>query len=133
MVHEARIAADALAKLGVNIEIVDPRSIRPLDEETILSSVHKTGHLLVADVSHELCGFASEVTALVAEHGFADLKSRPRRLTLPDCPTPVAKSLEDAFYPTATTIARLAYSMLHAKLPDDLAVAAAADDFRGPY
>ncbi len=133
MVHEARLAAEVLAGHGVDVEIIDPQSIRPLDEETILASVHKTGHLLVADVSHELCGFASEVTALVAEHGFADLKSRPRRLTLPDCPTPVAKSLEEAFYPTATTIARLAYSMLYPKLPDTLAVAAAADDFKGPY
>ena len=133
MVHEAMAAADVLAAHGVDVEVVDPQSIRPLDTATILASVRKTGRLLVADVSHELYGFASEIAAVAVEHAFDALKGPVRRLTLPDCPTPVAKSLEDAFYPKPSTIVGLVLSMLGRPIPDDLTGIDAADEFKGPY
>lgn len=133
MVEEARYAARTLSGQGIQAEIVDPISIRPLDEETILASVRKTGRLLVADVSHELCGFASEVCALVAEKAFASLKGPVLRLTLPDCPCPTAHSLEEAFYPRASTIAALALDMLGIEAPKGLAAIDRIDSFKGPY
>lgn len=133
MVQEALSAATALAQQGIEVEIVDPVYIRPLASEGILSSVRKTGRLLVADVSHELYGFASEISAVVAEKAFSALKGPIRRLTLPDCPAPVAKSLEDAFYPTASTIAALALDMLGREVPEGLAGMDRMDSFKGPY
>lgn len=133
MAQEALAAARILSKYGVDPEIIDPVWIRPLDKETILTSVRKTGRLLVVDVSHELCGFASEVCAMVAENVFNFLDAPPRRLTLPDCPAPVAQSLEDAFYPKASTIAALVLDMLGLEAPDGLADMDRADSFKGPY
>ncbi|GEO40318.1 acetoin dehydrogenase [Skermanella aerolata] len=132
MVIEAMRAAEELAKEGVSVELVDLRSIRPLDEETILSSVRKTGRLVVADTSWELCGVVSEIAALAAEKAFHSLKAPVRRIALADCPAPVSMSLEAAFYPKASTIARAVLATLgrtHSHLGDiDL-----ADDFKGPY
>ncbi len=133
MVREALSAADALAEQGIEVEIIDPVYIRPLATEGVLHSVRKTGRLLIADVSHELYGFASEISALVAEKAFSSLKGPIRRLTLPDCPAPVAKSLEDAFYPTASTIAALALDMLGLEAPKGLADIDRVDSFKGPY
>lgn len=134
MVQEALQGATMLQeRFGVSVEIVDPRSIRPLDEATILASVQKTGALLAADISWELCGFASEVCALVAEKAHGSLVRAPRRLTLPDCPAPVATSLEDVFYPKASTVAALALTILGIDVPDDLGAIDRADNFKGPY
>src|SRR3990167_3187263 len=90
MVQEALVAAGVLAKEGIEVEIIDPRSIRPLDEETILASVRKTGRLIVADTSWECCGFSSEIAALAAEKAFDALRGPVRRLSSPNCPAPVA-------------------------------------------
>ena len=108
MAYEAMHAAEQLEKEGVSAEVVDVRSIRPLDEDTILQSVRKTGRLIVADTSWELCGLSSEVAALAAEKAFHDLKAPVRRIALANCPAPVSQPLEKAFYPTATTIAKAA-------------------------
>src|SRR5262249_15202052 len=133
MVHEAMIAADALAREGVDVEIVDPRSIRPLDEAAILRSIRKTGRLMVADTSWELCGFASEIAALAAERAFADLRAPVRRVALPNCPAPVSAKLEEAFYPKASTLAELALTMVGRKMPSPFSVIDAVDSFKGPY
>ena len=133
MVTEACVASDTLADMGVTIDIVDPVYIRPLDDSHILESVRKTGRLLVCDVSHELCGFASEISATVAEKAFDALKGPIRRLTLPDCPTPTAKSLEDAFYPTASTIVGVVLDMLGREVPEGLSAIDRVDGFKGPY
>lgn len=132
MTYEAVHAAAQLAKEGVSVEVVDARSIRPLDEATILESLKKTGHLIVADTSWELCGFASEVAALAAEKGFAYLKAPVRRIAMANCPAPVSQPLERAFYPTATTIAKAALAMLgrHSISLGDIA---RDDNFKGPY
>jgi len=132
MSYEATHAAAELAKNDISAEVIDLRSIRPLDEETILKSVKKTGRLVVADTSWELCGISSEVAALVAEKGFDYLKAPVRRIALPDCPAPVSQPLEKAFYPTASTIAKAAMVML-GREHGSLGHLDRADTFKGPY
>jgi len=132
MSYEAVHAADELQKYGIFAEVVDLRSIRPLDEETILSSVRKTGYLIVADTSWELCGVSSEVAALAAEKAFNYLKAPVRRLSVADCPSPVSQPLEKAFYPTASTIARIAQNVL-GKEAQGIASLDRDDAFKGPY
>jgi pyruvate/2-oxoglutarate/acetoin dehydrogenase E1 component len=132
MAYEALHAANELAKQGVEAEVIDPRSIRPLDEETILNSIHKTGHLVVADTSWEMCGFASEIAALAVEKGFSSLKAPVRRITLADCPAPVSKVLEDAFYPRASTIARVVLAVLGGRAENALLMDR-EEYFKGPY
>jgi pyruvate/2-oxoglutarate/acetoin dehydrogenase E1 component len=132
MAYEALHAAERLDGEGVNAEVIDARSIRPLDEETVLASVKKTGRLIVADTSWELCGFSSEVAALVAEKAFPCLKAPVRRIAMANSPAPVSQTLEKAFYPGANTIARAALSLLgrfHSKLGD----IDREDTFKGPY
>jgi acetoin:2,6-dichlorophenolindophenol oxidoreductase subunit beta len=132
MAYEALHAAQALADDGVSAEVVDVRSIRPLDEATILASVRKTGRLIVADTSWELCGFSSEVAALAAEKAFEALKAPVRRIALADCPAPVSHTLEKVFYPGATTIAKAALVML-GRRDSRLGEIDRADHFKGPY
>jgi pyruvate/2-oxoglutarate/acetoin dehydrogenase E1 component len=132
MSYEALHAAEELEKSGISAEVVDLRSIRPLDEETILASVKKTGRLIAADTSWELCGIASEVAALVAEKGFSYLKAPVRRIATANCPAPVSHSLEKVFYPSANTIAKAAMAML-GKDDGSLGYIDRADTFKGPY
>src|SRR6266487_2492767 len=132
MVQEALHAADELVRHGVQAEIIDLRSVRPLDEETILQSIRKTGHLVVADTSWELCGVASEIAALAAEKAFSDLKAPVLRIALANCPAPVSLKLEQAFYPKASTIARAALATLGHD-PSRVGDLAREDHFKGPY
>jgi pyruvate/2-oxoglutarate/acetoin dehydrogenase E1 component len=132
MAYEALHAAESLEEEGVSVEVIDARSVRPLDEETILASVRKTGRLIVVDTSWELCGFVSEVAALAAEKGFDSLKGPVGRIALANCPAPVSLPLEDAFYPKASTIARAALSML-GKSHDLIGDIDREDNFKGPY
>jgi acetoin:2,6-dichlorophenolindophenol oxidoreductase subunit beta len=92
-------AARQLAELGIEVEVIDPRTYSPLDEEAILASVAKTGHLLVVDESYPRCSLATDVAALVADKGFADLKGPIKRLTAPHAPVPFSPPLEDAYLP----------------------------------
>lgn len=98
MAIETLRAADELAKKGINIEVIDPRTLKPFDEEIVLRSVAKTGKLLVVDMAWKTCGFSAEVLATVAEKGFHLLKKPPMRIALPDIPTPSSYVLEEAFY-----------------------------------
>lgn len=132
MVGEALAAAEGLEKNGVSVEVVDPRTIRPLDEETILASVQKTGRLIVADTSWELCGFSSEVAALVAEKGFYSLKAPIHRIALSNCPAPVSLKLEEAFYPRASTLANAALELV-GKGTENLSHLDQKYFFKGPY
>ena len=133
MAYEAKRAADILSEQGISAEVIDPRSIRPLDEETILRSVRKTGHLVVADTSWATYGFAAEVAAIAAEKAFADLRAPVRRVTLPDGPAPVSKPLEDVFHPTPMSIARAALEVLRSDLQVGRHVADVQAAFAGPY
>lgn len=132
MTIESLNAADELAKSGIDAEVVDLRSIRPLDEETILASVKKTGRLVAVDTSWELCGVASEICALAAEKAFSYLKGPVRRITLPNCPAPVSHSLEKVFYPTAKTIADVCLMQMErgSVTVGDIDF---DDQFKGPY
>lgn len=132
MACQALDAAQELARHDVNAEVIDLRSIRPLDEETILNSVRKTGRLLVADTSWELCGVASEIAALAAEKAFASLRAPVRRISLANCPAPVSLKLEDAFYPKASTIARAVFATLELD-PERIGDLSREDHFKGPY
>jgi len=85
---------------NLDVEIIDPRTLKPLDEEMILNSVQKTGRLLVIDDDFPFCGFASEVCAMVAEKGFRYLKEPVHRYTFPECSMPASQVLEKAFYPS---------------------------------
>jgi pyruvate dehydrogenase E1 component beta subunit len=98
LVHEAWFAAQELAEEGIDIEIIDPRTLQPLDEETIFESVSRTGRLMVADTGWKTCGAAAEISALCAEKYLTALKAPVIRVTIPDLPTPAACSLEDAYY-----------------------------------
>jgi 2-oxoisovalerate dehydrogenase E1 component len=112
MVHQAMKACDELAKQGVAVELIDPRTVAPLDVETILQSVHKTGRLLVVDEAFGPCGLASEIAAQVGERGFDDLDAPVRRLTGAHAPTPYSPPLEAAVAPNAETIARAIRDLL---------------------
>jgi len=132
MAREAIAAADGLAARGISVEVIDPRTIRPLDEGAILASVAKTGRLIVADISWEMCGFCSEVAALVAEKGFHTLKAPVRRIALSNCPAPVSMTLEDAFYPKASTLANAALQLV-GKGEENLSHLDKKSFFKGPY
>jgi acetoin:2,6-dichlorophenolindophenol oxidoreductase subunit beta len=132
MAYEALHAADELARQGIDAEVIDLRSIRPLDEETILQSLAKTGHLVVADTSWELCGVVSAVAASATEKGFRHLKAPVKRIALANCPAPVSLKLEEAFYPKASTIAKAAMSTLGYD-PASVGAIDREDTFKGPY
>jgi pyruvate dehydrogenase E1 component beta subunit/2-oxoisovalerate dehydrogenase E1 component beta subunit len=104
MVHESIRAADELAKLGYEIEIVDLRSIKPLDTDTILASVARTGRLLVVGEAFPYGGVTAEVIARVTAEGFHLLDAPPRRLNARDTPIPYHPNLWAAHRPTAASI-----------------------------
>jgi pyruvate/2-oxoglutarate/acetoin dehydrogenase E1 component len=109
---EAAQAAALLEKRGVSVEIVDPRSIYPLDEKIIVDSVNKTGHCIVADIDWLFCGFSAEVAARVSEKCFSKLKKPVARIGFAPTPIPTTRPLEDRFYPNAATIVRAVEDML---------------------
>lgn len=110
MALEAFRAAEMLAAQGISAEVVDVRSLRPWDEETVVSSAAKTGRLIVTDTGWAAVGFAAEVVARVAERGVA-LKTPPRRMCLPDSPTPTSPALAAHYYPRAVDLAVAAAAM----------------------
>jgi pyruvate dehydrogenase E1 component beta subunit len=100
LVVDSFFVSQELARDGVDVELIDPRTLRPLDEEMILESVAKTGRLVIVDCGWRTGGVTSEIAAIVAEKAFRYLKSPIVRVTCPDLPTPAACELEDAFYIT---------------------------------
>jgi pyruvate dehydrogenase E1 component beta subunit len=97
MVGAALDAAEEASQEGVDIEVVDPRTLSPLDKETILASVQKTGRLLIADEDNKTCGFAAEISAIVAEEAIYYLKAPIIRNASPDTPVPFSPPLEKAY------------------------------------
>ncbi len=98
MVQESLKAAGELEKDGISVEVIDPRTLKPLDEEIIYNSLKNTGKLVVVDAAWKSCGFAGEVAALVGQNAFEFLKAPIKRVTLPDTPAPASISLEDAYF-----------------------------------
>jgi len=105
-------AAAALAKDGINAEVVDLRTLVPMDTDAILNSLGKTGRIVIADYAHRTCGAAAEIAAIVAEEGFDLLKKAVRRVTTPDVQIPFSPPLEAPLYPSSATIAAAARSLM---------------------
>lgn len=103
---EALKAAAILERFGVSVEIIDPRTIAPLDDTLIVESVSRTGHCIVADNDWLDCGFSAEVAARVSEKCFGRLKSPVKRIGFAPTPCPTVRCLEDEFYPNAKDIVR---------------------------
>lgn len=104
-VHACLAAAETLAAQGIDAEVIDLRTIKPLDEAAILASVRKTGRLLVAHEASRTCGVGAEIAAIVAEKAYPSLRAPIARLTGPDAPAPASFPLEQAFAPQAQAIA----------------------------
>lgn len=105
-------AATLLADKGIAAEVLDLRSLKPLDEEAILNSVRKTGRVVVAHEANRMCGVGAEVAAIIAEKAFDALKARVARLTSPDVPALSSYPLELAFAPQAEGIAEAAAKLV---------------------
>ncbi|MGZ3407190.1 MAG: transketolase C-terminal domain-containing protein, partial [Polyangia bacterium] len=104
-------AAEELAKDGIDAEVIDLRVLRPLDEETMVASVHKTRRAVIVDEGWRSCGLAAEVSARICERAFYDLDAPVARVCSAEVPIPYAKHLEDAALPQPPAIvaaARLA-------------------------
>lgn len=112
MTIECLKTARILEPLGASIEVIDLRTVTPLDYQTILASVQKTGRLIVADGGWRSFGVAAEIMARVSEHRYKMLKEAPRRITLPDLPTPTSWALAKTYYPTRFSIAKEITKML---------------------
>jgi pyruvate dehydrogenase E1 component beta subunit len=104
MMREALKAASTLDSEGISVEVIDPRTLIPLDMDTILSSVNKTGRLVVVDEARQWCSTASEIAATVAEDAFASLKAPVQRVTALNVPVPFSPPLEDFVIPGAKRI-----------------------------
>lgn len=113
MVFEAMIAAEALERLlGVSVEVIDMRSVRPLDTETVIASVQKTGHLVVTDTAYAFGSIASELITSTLGASFGVLKKAPLKICSPDFPTPSSPSMIKDYYPTPRTIVEAILKML---------------------
>lgn len=112
MVHQTLRACEALAKEGISIEVIDPRTVSPLDMDTILASVHKTGRLLIVDEDYGPCGIGAEVAAQVVARGFDDLDAPVMRLNGVFTPIPYSPPLEAAAVPNPQTIAQAIRDLL---------------------
>jgi pyruvate dehydrogenase E1 component beta subunit len=112
MVNHAIAVADELKGEGISVEVIDPRTTSPLDEDTILESVEKTGRLVVVDEASPRCGMAADIAALVAAKGFDDLKTGVKLVTPPHTPVPFAPSLEQLYIPSPAKIATAVRSVV---------------------
>jgi pyruvate/2-oxoglutarate/acetoin dehydrogenase E1 component len=112
MVHMATQAAAALAKDGIEAEVIDPRTISPLDEATILQSVEKTGKLVVVDESPQRCSMAADISAVVAQEAFNALTAPIKLVTAPHIPVPFSGALEKLYIPDAAKVEAAARSIL---------------------
>jgi pyruvate/2-oxoglutarate/acetoin dehydrogenase E1 component len=104
MVHQALAAADALQEQGISAEIVDPRTLSPLDEDTILNSVAKTHRLVVVDEDNPRCSVATDIAALAADKAFTELDAPIKLVTAPHTPVPFSPPLEQFYIPSPERI-----------------------------
>ncbi|MFQ5912851.1 MAG: alpha-ketoacid dehydrogenase subunit beta [Nitrospinota bacterium] len=140
MTLEAIRAADVLAQEEIRAEVIDIRTLKPLDEAPILESVRKTGRFIVATTGWKTLGFGAEVVARISEEALGDLKCPPRRVALPDCPTPSTPALANHYYPRADHIIAAAREMLGLDAPEPAPEATASvpldvpdPSFTGPF
>jgi pyruvate dehydrogenase E1 component beta subunit len=108
MVQVALAAAELLARDGIRAEVIDPRTIVPLDKQTILASVKKTGRALVVDEGYQRFGTTAEIAAIIADEAFYDLDAPVKRIGAMDVPVPFSPVLEDLTVPTPERVAEVA-------------------------
>ena len=119
MALEALIAARALiSSMGIDVEVIDMRSVRPLDIDTVLKSLKKTGHLIVADTAFKTGSIAGELISQVTENAFGAVKAAPVRIASPDHPTPTSNFMTEAFYPTPKTVVDAVLGLLRTPYSD---------------
>lgn len=140
MTVEALHAADYMAKQGISCEVIDLRTIKPLDWQTVMDSVAKTGRLLALDSGFTTGSVAGEIVARVAMEKFSELLSAPARLAMPDVPEPTSLALTEGFYVRAADIAERVLEMLardSSKVRNDLPMPTMhdvpGDWFKGPF
>lgn len=140
MAVEALKAADHLEEKGIDAEVIDVRTLSPLDDKSIINSVRKTGHLIVADTGGTFCGFGSEIVRCVTEAAFGSLKQAPKVVACFDSPSPSTPALAKEFYPRAKDIVKVTREMLGItfdNLPDLVEGDALLDipdpSFTGPF
>ncbi|WP_087037164.1 alpha-ketoacid dehydrogenase subunit beta [Thermococcus litoralis] len=104
MVHRALEVANKLEEEGISVEVVDPRTLVPLDEETILNSIKKTGRLVVVDEAYPRCSFATDIAALAVNKAFDSLKAPVKLVTAPATPVPFSPALEKEWMPSTEKI-----------------------------
>lgn len=112
---EALKAADILQTQGISIEVIDPRTLVPLDKDIILQSVRKTGHLIIVDLAHRTNSAASEIAAVIGEEAFKYLKSPIQRITTPDTHPAFSPILERPLYPNAAKIVATVNSLFEGR------------------
>jgi acetoin:2,6-dichlorophenolindophenol oxidoreductase subunit beta len=112
MASMALECSEKLSAEGISAEIIDLRTVKPLDTATVVRSVKKTGRCLVMDFGYSFCGISAEVAAMAGEKAFGSLKAGVARLGLPDCPAPASPVLEKAYYPSRETIIRTVRSLV---------------------
>lgn len=105
MVHVALEAAGQMASSGVECEVIDPRTTSPLDEDTILESVERTGRLVIVDEATPRCNLATDISALAAKKAFGSLRGPVEMVTAPHTPVPFSDALEDLYVPDAQRVA----------------------------
>jgi pyruvate dehydrogenase E1 component beta subunit len=105
MVHQTMAAAEELAGEGIEAEVIDPRTLSPLDDEAILASVAKTHHLVVVDEDNPRCSAATDIAALVADRGFDTLDAPIKLVTAPHTPVPFSPPMEQFYIPSVERIA----------------------------
>lgn len=134
-VLDALSARTTLLREGIDLEVIDLRSARPLDTETVLQSLRKTGRLIVCDISGPVCGISAEIAAVAASLGFTSLKAPVTRITLPDAPTPCSPPLEEAYYPGAQDIVSAArrLTMRTGLSTSDALAVNVPSNFTGPF
>ena len=112
MVLRAMAVAEALDEEDISVEVIDPRTLVPLDTKTILDSVEKTGRLVIVDPAHKSCSVASEISAIVAQEGFWSLQSPIQRVASMDCHFPFSPALESEVFPNEDKITDAIYATL---------------------
>ncbi|MBM3264174.1 MAG: alpha-ketoacid dehydrogenase subunit beta, partial [candidate division Zixibacteria bacterium] len=111
MVHTALAAAETLAQEGVSVEVVDPRTLSPLDKDTILASVRKTSRAVVVDEGYRSFGVTGELASMIADEAFDDLDAPVKRIGAMDVPVPFSPGLEPATIPNEEKIVRAVQSL----------------------
>jgi len=112
MLHFALEAAERLAQEGVSVEVVDPRTLYPIEKETIINSVGKTGRLVIVQEAPKTMGYASEISAIVTEEIFEYLKAPIKRVASLDAPVAFSPVLEDYVLPTVEDVVKAAKEVM---------------------